>query len=209
MKPDRRVFAFRNGIFVAGVDSEVREEYYQAHPEDRENLFCTLENAFFDYETSILPNCVACNFIDMEFDTSVFDYDDYFDVPTPEFDHVLKYQGFDDPELGDDLIVMRWIYALGIGKMLYDVRDRENWECILFLKGIAGSGKSTISQVISALYPKNKVGAVSNRIEKSFGLGALVDMWVWVAKEVKSNFGIDQVSFAPQNAPNVVDTLTS
>jgi hypothetical protein len=195
LKPDRRVFAFRNGIFVAGVDESTRTEYLRDHPDEHDFQILTIENCFYTWDTAP-ADLIACNFIDMDFDISVFSVsEDCFKVETPHFDSILTYQGFDDPEYGENLEVMRWIYALGIGKLLYEVRDRENWECLLFLKGIAGSGKSTISQIISALYPKSKVGAISNNIEKIFGLGALFEKWVWIAKEVKNNFGVDQGDF--------------
>jgi len=193
LTPDRRIFAFRNGIFVCGVDEDVREHYLLQHPEERNLAVCLIENVFYRWRDPNFPGtAIACNFIDQEFDTSVTNYDDPFDIATPNFDRILTYQNFDAAEHGADTPIMRWLYALGVGRMLYDVRDRDRWECLLFLKGIAGSGKSTCSEILSTLYPKNKIGVVSNRIEKQFGLGALCESWVWVAKDLKSNFGIDQ-----------------
>ena len=43
------------------------------------------------------------------------------------------------------------MYVMG-GKLLYEVNSIERWQCIPFMKGIAGSGKSTIVKAFSKFY---------------------------------------------------------
>lgn len=75
-------------------------------------------------------------------------------IPTPEFDGILRDQNF-EPD------TMRWLWAL-LGRCLYDVGHIDGWQVLLFIKGIAGSGKSTIATIFKAFYPDDLVGVISH-----------------------------------------------
>ena len=65
-----------------------------------------------------------------------------------------------------------------------------------FLKGIAGSGKSTlITKVFKKFYDSEDVRTLSNNIERKFGLSSLYDGFMFIAPEVKGDLCLEQAEF--------------
>jgi len=163
--PDRRIFSFTDGVYDA---NEVR---------------------FYKYgEDYIPPSIVAIKFFKQKFapDTTMTK-DDWYDIDTQDLQHILNYQ-----ELSEE--VCRVIYAM-MGRCLYKVGELDKWELILFIKGVAGSGKSTIGKILKFIYPSEDVAIMSSNIEKKFGLQAIYDKLLFLCLEVKRNFGLDQGDF--------------
>jgi hypothetical protein len=175
LKQDRHVFAFRNGIYnckekVPGTD------LYQDH--------------FYEYGSDITKslniNVVACKFFNCEFNN--FDeIDDWYDIPTPNFQNILHYQDFSES-------VCRWIYVF-IGRLLFNLNELDSWQVALFLEGVAGSGKSTITKIVKKFYESCDVGVLSNNIEKTFGLSSLRDKLLFLAPEIKGDLRLEQSEF--------------
>ena len=163
----RDVFAFTNGIYIAR------------------------DNAFFEYETAaerpLADSIVAAKFFDMEFEP----YEEVLDwrlVPTPHFQSILDHQDL-PPEVCD------WMYVL-IGRMLYDLNVYDGWQVIPFLKGHAGTGKSSIcTRVVKNIYDPVDVGVMSNNIERKFGIGAFHDKYIFIGPECKNDLAIEQAEF--------------
>lgn len=109
------------------------------------------------------------------------------DVKTPFLDKILMYQDL-DPE------VIEWIYVF-IGRMIYELEEKDAWQCLMYFVGQAGTGKSTIISVVKELYEDEDVGVMSNNIQKQFGLSDLVGKKVFIAPEIKRDFTIDQSEF--------------
>ena len=161
----RDVFSFRNGIYLAR------------------------ENRFHDFQTATEPladTVVACNFFDMTFDPYTETHD-WKNIPTPHFQGILDYQ-----ELPED--VWQWLYIF-IGRMLYDIGTYDGWQIIPFLKGHAGTGKSTICLVVKKFYDALDVGIMSNNIERQFGLSAFYDKFMFIAPECRNDLAIEQAEF--------------
>ena len=121
---DRHIFSFQNGIYDA------------------------LNDKFHAYGKSKLSDdIIACKYFDQEFNT----YDDvsWEDIPTPYFDSIFKHQIGDQKEFNEILTVAQIL----IGRMLYDIGEKDDWQVIIFFKGLGGTGKSTVlSQVIKKFY---------------------------------------------------------
>src|SRR3989344_4741992 len=113
-------------------------------------------------------------------------------------------------ELNDILLDDRWqaetnematlIFMAMLGRMLYTFRDseghmRDNWQKILFIKGLAGTGKSTIAAVMKNIYPANQVGTINSRCEENFPIYACYDKYCWMCPEVRYNFMLDTALF--------------
>lgn len=110
------------------------------------------------------------------------------DIETPNIDRIFRYQGFTRDEL-------LWFYVLA-GRMLYDVNTHDGWTVIPFLLGLAGTGKSTITDgLIGSLYDRSMVGILGNNMERQFGLSAIVDSLIYVAPEIKKDFSLEQATF--------------
>ena len=93
---------------------------------------------------------------------------------------LFDYQEF-SPE------VCRWLYVF-IGRLFFNLGELDNWQVALFLEGVAGSGKSTITKLVKKFYETCDVGVLSNNIEKTFGLSSLKDKLLFLAPEIKNDF---------------------
>lgn len=110
------------------------------------------------------------------------------DIPTPYLEHIMDFQEWSEE-------VKKWMYVF-IGRCLYDLGHKDDWQVVFFLEGIAGSGKSTIiNSIIKLLYDDDDVGTMSTNIEKKFGVEALTEKYVIVAPEIKHDVCIEQADF--------------
>eukprot|EP00953_Heterococcus_sp_UTEX-ZZ885_P018702 10454-Heterococcus_DN1.PRE.2 len=81
-----------------------------------------------------------------------------------------------------------WLMAM-MGRCLHRAQMFEAWQVVLYIKGRAGTGKSTIISLLSAIYNEQDVANISNNTEATFGLmGLTPDKLLWVAPEVKADF---------------------
>ena len=172
----RHVWSFKNGLFVG-------KEWIP----DRGVYDCR----FYPYESSdfacLDPTIVSCKYFDQQFD-DFSHLEKWQDIPTPNFDKVLKYQKLDQE-------VCDWAYVMG-GRLCYDVGELDSWQIIPFFKGIARSGKSTlITKVFKKFYESEDVGVLANNIEKKFGLSAIKDNFMFIAPEIKADLGLEQAEF--------------
>ena len=172
----RHVWSFKNGLFVG-------KEWIP----DRGVYDCR----FYPYESSdfacLDPTIVSCKYFDQQFD-DFSHLERWQDIPTPNFDKVLKYQKLEQEECN-------WAYVMG-GRLCYDVGELDSWQIIPFFKGIARSGKSTlITKVFKKFYESEDVGVLANNIEKKFGLSAIKDNFMFIAPEIKADLGLEQAEF--------------
>lgn len=172
----RHVWSFKNGLFVG-------KEWIP----DRGVYDCR----FYPYESSdfacLDPTIVSCKYFDQQFD-DFSHLERWQDIPTPNFDKVLKYQKLEQE-------VCNWAYVMG-GRLCYDVGELDSWQIIPFFKGIARSGKSTlITKVFKKFYESEDVGVLANNIEKKFGLSAIKDNFMFIAPEIKADLGLEQAEF--------------
>ena len=172
----RYVWSFKNGLFVG-------KEWIP----DRGVYDCR----FYPYESSdfacLDPTIVSCKYFDQQFD-DFSHLERWQDIPTPNFDKVLKYQKLEQE-------VCDWAYVMG-GRLCYDVGELDSWQIIPFFKGIARSGKSTlITKVFKKFYESEDVGVLANNIEKKFGLSAIKDNFMFIAPEIKADHGLEQAEF--------------
>jgi hypothetical protein len=173
---DRHVFAFRNGIYCC------KEKVKNGNDID-------YIDQFYEYNTpgkKISIDIVACKFFNCDFN-NFDDIDDWYDIPTPNFQNILEYQDFPED-------VCRWIYVF-IGRLFFELGELDNWQVALFLEGVAGSGKSTITKIVKKFYESCDVGVLSNNIEKTFGLSSLKDKLLFLAPEIKGDLRLEQSEF--------------
>jgi len=173
---NRHVWSFKNGLFV-GKEWDIKEGLYVSK--------------FYNYDgptfSCLDPTIVSSKYFDIQFDT--YDHiSDWWDIPTPVFQNILNYQELDEE-------VSKWLYVMG-GKLCFDVGDIDQWQIIPFLKGIAGSGKSTIiTNVLKLFYENEDVKTLSNNIERKFGLSSICSGKMFIAPEVKGDLCLEQAEF--------------
>jgi hypothetical protein len=169
LRPDRHVFAFRNGIYDA-----------------RQNLF-------WRYGRDPVPHdLVACRFFDLEFPAHLTDvHDAYEEIPTPHFQAILDSQALLGSDAEEHRQVCFWIYAM-VGRLLYDVGEQDKWQVMPFIKGRANTGKSTLLRHAVGFYNTADIGVLSSNVEDTFGLQNIYYKYVWVCYEVKEDFRLHQ-----------------
>lgn len=186
---DRHMFSFKNGLYISKIIDETTGKVHDAfYPYNRVDV------------NKIDIQRASCKYFDMEFDDDEPVSGDWWDIPTVQFQKILDYQWLpknnraQDKDTPKDMNeweeVCRWMYAL-IGKVLYDVRELDRWEVAPYIIGIAGSGKSTIGDVVQSLYEQCDVGHVSNNIDKVYGVAALKDSLVCYGPEIKTKWSME------------------
>lgn len=108
-------------------------------------------------------------------------------IPTPLFDSILTYQKL-------PLDVQHVVYQQ-IGKLFYWINQVEEWQQMMFIKGLPGTGKSSLLNIVSAFYEKKDLAKISAGIEEKFGLAPLLGRYILMCSEVKKRMGIDQTMF--------------
>lgn len=169
--PDHKTFAFRDGIYRLNPDSTTDRDQFIRYGTDAAR--------------ALSVRCVAVKYFDVPFVRDDGEFDDgaeHSDISTPLFDSIFEYQGM-TPE------TLEWCYIL-VGRLLYDVNEKDRWEAIVLIKGPAGCGKSTIANIIKHLYPANLVGCISSNCEVKFGLSAFHDKRIAICSELKDSFAI-------------------
>ncbi|KAJ3029115.1 hypothetical protein HDV00_009783, partial [Rhizophlyctis rosea] len=137
-------------------------------------------------------NIVTCEFTlkdSVEDGITVRKYFDHVldvnDTDTPLFDKILKLQFPDDEEGGDHHGVYDFI-LMSLGRLFFEVGERDNWSYMLYLLGAPGTGRSSIMNVVQRFF--DHVGTIGAAHEKTFGLAALYDKEVIVIDDLPVNF---------------------
>ena len=105
-------------------------------------------------------------------------------LDTPAADKVLDDQNFENDT--------KECFYQQCGRLGFDIGHLDNWQVLMFIKGIAGSGKSTFAQVLKCMYPPELIAILSSNAESKFGLAPIADKELCVCPEVKADFAISQ-----------------
>jgi len=163
---NRHYFSFRNGIYAA-----------------EEDMFYPFPHAY----TVVPDTIVAAKYFDLEIDPDISSKR-WDAINTEYLDAIFNYQGFEGETMQTFLTLL--------GRMLYQVGQKDNWQVFPYLLGLAGTGKSTIvHDIVGKLYSVEDVGVLSNNSERTFGLAALHDKMLFVAGEVKRDLALEQSEF--------------
>lgn len=205
----RNCYSFRDGVYVGKTDTFYPYDEARGQPPP--------------------PSVATCKFIDSEFmrrDPSEDRDDDpgydfwgsgipepdrwYDDLPTPALQSILDSQRFWDASSTDDesrqqshTQVCRMMYVL-LGRLLYRLGELDKWQVILFVKGVAGSGKSTLGQMVKMWFDPSDVGILSNNAQTTFALADICDKQIYLCFEVKSTFRVDQADLQSMISRDVV-----
>ena len=150
----RTLFSYTNGIFNA------RTGTFQTHVNGAGRLKTTQSTANF-FEYTVEPLCLT---------------QDPMDIETPHFDKILQDQQFEDQ-------ARYWIYAL-CGRLLFDVGDKDDWQVTLYIRGVAGSGKSSILKTVAMIYETGDVGYMMSDGQPTFSDEHLYDKFIVMAMDL-------------------------
>ena len=100
-----------------------------------------------------------------------------------------------------------WHYAL-LGRLLFRVNDKDSWQVIQMIKGVAGCGKSTILNLVGKFFRTEDVETLSNQTRgggRAIGvLETVFDKFLWRVYGIKENFGLDQSAFQSMVSGEIV-----
>jgi hypothetical protein len=151
----------------------------------RNGVYFADKNEFHEYTSPMMATpFVSARFHDADFNPAWTTCGEPIDVRTPHFDRILHSQQF--PES-----VAAMVFVC-LGRMLFDIGERDKWEFWPFFKGVAGSGKSTICHIVRWFYNQTDVGIISSNMEEKFGISQFVDKLVAIWFEVRQKGGPDQ-----------------
>jgi hypothetical protein len=170
LKPDRGVFAFRNGCYMAKTESFV--EFVRGAPP-------TMPNG------NLCPT--ACKYHDAKMEMEWLKCSDPMDIPTDMMTHIMNTQ-----ELSPDV---KRVYFSMLGRALYDLGEMDNWQVFLFIKGQAETGKSTLLQFVSSFYNPEDIGVLSNNIESTFGASMIANRFIVIGDDLGESLTLDQQLF--------------
>jgi hypothetical protein len=171
-KKMRGVYSFSNGVYVARTDT-----FYPYGSVPLGTTSCKYIDGPMPLDGEDIPAARLAGqdaLADMA----------WMQIPTPFLQQILTAQ-----ELEED--VCCWLYVF-LGRMLYAINDKDRWQIMLFIKGVAGSGKSTLGMLVKMFYDPSDVGILSNNAQKQFALADLYEKLVVLCFEVKHNFRLDQ-----------------
>ena len=169
LKPNRLWHSFQNGIY-------------------------SIEHANFYHFNDVPSYIVTCKYHDQKFDTSIINLP-WHKVPTPHIDSIIQYQFHIDQEViksqNELQQVLHWFYGL-IGRLLFPLNTKDNWQVMPFLIGKGKTGKSSLLKIIGKFFNEEDVAVLSNNSQKGFGLETIYNKYMWQCFEVKNDFTLDQ-----------------
>jgi hypothetical protein len=115
------------------------------------------------------------NFFDAPISDEVLSMDP-MNIPTPHFDKILQDQKFDDK-------ARRWMYIL-CGRLLHEVGSLDDWQVTLYIRGVAGSGKSSILKTMGMMYEAGDVGFMMSDGQPTFCDEHLYDKFIVMAMDL-------------------------
>ena len=172
LQQNRTIFSFRNGVYDAFTDT------------------------FYDYESiaqrrTPVPwgQSVAAKFHDYIFEHEVYnDAKDPLDIPTPNVDKIFTAQRF-GPE------VSRVIYSC-LGRLVFDVKQKDNFQFVPLFRGQAGTGKSTLLNLATNFYDLSDVGNLqSEHGSSTFPVEHIYDKLMYVCMDMSNKHSLGQTTF--------------
>lgn len=185
LSSDRYMFSWTNGVFW------IKPNTFSRHNERLDGpvppvLAVNFYNQFFDAEEydRVLRDARARLKEHPDGDLSVFAA--YF-ILTPPVQKI-----WDQQQLPDEVKFFGYVM---LGRMLYWLKDLDRWELWLYLQGKAGTGKSSLLNIIMHTYPQADVAIISNRTQRNFQIEHLQDALVYLCPDCSSDFGLDQAEW--------------
>ncbi|KAJ3039416.1 hypothetical protein HK097_002836, partial [Rhizophlyctis rosea] len=153
--------------------------------------FMKMDRHYYGFKNGVL-NIVTCEFTlkeNVEDGITVrkyFDQDlDMDNTDTPLFDKIFKDQFEDDEKGGDHEGVYEFI-LMSLGRLFFHVGERDNWQYMLYLEGDAGTGRSTVMEIVQEFF--TKIGTIGAAHEKKFGLASLYDQEIIIMDDLPAKF---------------------
>ena len=150
-------------------------------------VFNATDGSFETYETREFTAQSTSNFFDARVTPELLTMSPML-IPTPHFDKILLDQEFDDR-------ARRWMYIL-CGRLLHDVGTLDDWQVTLYIRGVAGSGKSSILKTMAMMYEAGDIGFMMSDGQATFSDEHLFDKYIVMAMDLdkKTTFSATRIN---------------
>tara|TARA_R110000868_G_scaffold31916_4_gene116592 strand:- start:120 stop:2492 length:2373 start_codon:yes stop_codon:yes gene_type:complete len=133
---------------------------------------------FINYSDCIISNGnITSIHYDFDFDVNLLNYN-IDDIKTPLFDKICNYHFKDDN-------ILSIFYGM-VGRLHYDTNQHDKFNCMLFIKGGANTGKSTTGNICMTNH--QQIGTISGKMEQTFGLQSLINKNIIYNPDMNKNF---------------------
>jgi hypothetical protein len=188
----------------ASLPRLVRNRGYMSFRNGRYNL----EADKFQKYDDIKDDAISCNFHDVDFDLfdnlqGPFRTGDWFKISErcPAFMSLLYSQlpkrnarnptGFPEDQI--QAIVRE---KLGwLGRLLYNVTQKDNFQRTLVIMGDSGVGKSLVIEMMANFYQKRDIGVLPNNMQETFGLEGIETCYWAYMSEMQDSCKFSQADF--------------
>ncbi len=190
------IFAFQNGLFV--ID---QNRFYRFNKEQDKPWVGDLQG-----------NVTACIYHDQIFDEDGMEEDmqnavdqgrlpskHYMGISMDDIYKFLTYQGY----TGDEI---RWILCF-LGRLLFQVGDRDKWGIFIYFIGLAGTGKGSLLRLVMMLLPREDVAILNNELQKTFALDGTEDARLLLGLDVNDAFKLDMATLLSMSVGEEVSVI--
>lgn len=141
----------------------------------RNGVFSARDASFTPFDQRADKSCTTSQFFDCFLQPEWLTMDP-FDISTPLFNKILTDQKLDSK-------ACQWMYIL-CGRLLHNVGDLDDWQVTLYIRGVAGSGKSTILKVMAMMYEADDIGYLMSDGQPTFSDEHLYDKYIVEAMDM-------------------------
>ena len=192
--PNRYLQSWSNGIY--NTESDMFFPYHQKDewPEMAKSIeeFRVNHLGWVDYTCSPPNNeDVSIKYFDQPFrfeitpeEEAKFDVDA---IPLPELEFLFQTQKL-TKETQDWMLIF-------LARLLFPISHKDKWKVVLFIKGVDGSGTSTIQKLIRACFQDHQVTSLYQNVEQRYALSTLYKGLVCILGDIRSNFGLNQADW--------------
>lgn len=134
------------------------------------------EMKFMTFDDLIDTTETSGVYIQKDFNPELLDKN-YDEIEVPYFDKLVKHH------INEDMVY--YLLLAFIGRLFFKVGEKDNWQCMPFIRGKANTGKSTFFLIIMAIFNPACIG--KNGKETTFGLQNLFDKLVVINEDIDHN----------------------
>lgn len=134
-------------------------------PEKMNMSVISFTNGYFDIDSLLFYNWdevdeppITDHFFDTEAPSEP--------LPTPQWDNLLNTQ------MANEVVEFAEVM---IGRLFYTIGKHDNWQVMPFFIGDANTGKGTLVEIVTKMFPIGSIGVITASKEDKFGLESLYD----------------------------------
>lgn len=161
----------------------------------RTGIYTAIDNRFWEYGKTYVnepmcpfndPDAISILYIDCDASPE-WTAMPIKDMPTPALNHIMNTQNWS--------VEVQFWFCVMMGRLFYEVNQLDNWQVAVMLKGVGGTGKSSLLEAVMKAFHQSDVGVMQNNIEEQFGMQTFGEKKVLCGPDIRSDFRLPQATF--------------